>query len=597
MPRTASKATVNNFVGGLVSDYHELNQPPNTTVDEANCDLDRKGNRKRRLGIDIENGFQTSSSQSFSSAEWPDLYIKSYDWSSVNKDGNINFKVVQAGSTLKFYDMNFATLSEGEKTFSIDLSAFRAPSYYSTDQYAIQVASGKGALFVVGEAINPFYILYDPIADTLSTHAINIRIRDFQLQDPTEAYTNAPTSLTAPQKYDRFNMGWYVSASVDSTKTSNQGIQPVMPWYQRITGHFPDKTKSWWLGKILNPSRGIENFQPENYDEVYVGNMLAPLGTYILDAFNKDRSAASGIPGLTIELETSRPKAVAFGSGRVFYGFKDKIFFSQVVGDDFTRVGNCYQDADPTSEKISDLIATDGGEIPIIEAADVTAMFSYQNAIFAFSPYGIWAIGGSSIGAGFSATDFSVYKVADTGLLSPRSLISVEGIPCWWSRYGIFMLMSDPAKQGYSPQNILENKLQLFYNGLPALNKTRATGDYDKTKKCITWLFNSTNSDIGSNPYVGDTLLNFDTVLKSYYKYTISQVTAPGQLSPYVVDVFNVFNIVLTLSDEVVIDEAAVTVIDEALEDVTTSIGTLSSAGDSQSSLKYLTFWQHTGLG
>lgn len=596
MPRTETKATVNNFVGGFVSDYHELNNPPNTTVDEDNCDLDRKGNRKRRLGIDIEAGFNTGAN-TWTASQFPTTYAKAYTWSAVNEDGSLNFKVVQGGSTLLFYDMNFDTLSEGLKTFSVNLSEHKAPGYYTTESYGIQVASGKGALFVVGEAINPFYIQYNAATDTITTTPITIRIRDLQLQDPAESYQNQPVSLTAQQKYDRYNMGWGVSASVDSTKTSNQGIQPVMPWYRRITGHYPDKSKSWWLGKILNPSRGIENFQPENYDEVYVGNMLAPLGTYILDAFNKDRSAASGIPGLPVETETSRPTAVAFMSGRVFYGFKNKVFFSQVLDDDFSRVGNCFQDADPTSEKISDLVATDGGMLQIIDSAGIVSLFTYENALFSFAQNGIWAIGGSSVGGGFAATDFSVYKIADVGILSSRSLTSVEGVPCWWSKLGIYMLASDPAKQGYGVTNLLEGKLQLYYNAIPPLSKARASAAYDATKKNITWLFNSTNTDIADNPYVGDTLLNYDTILKAFYKYSISEVTSPGQTSPYIVDVFNVNDIVVAVTDELVVDESSVTVVDEALADVTISVGTPTNAGNTTSSLKYLTFWQHSGVG
>lgn len=592
MPRTASKATVNNFVGGLVSDYHELNQPPNTTVDENNCDLDRKGSRKRRLGMDFEAGYAGSTQAWDATATWPTMYSKTYQWNAVNEDGNVNFKIVQGGNFLTFYDMNFSTLSQGLLPFVINLDTYRAPSYYSTSPYGIQVASGKGALFVVGEAITPFYVQYDPVANAITVVPISIKQRDFQLQDTTTPFDAKLQSLTPQLQYDLYNQGWSVSASCDSTKTPNVGIRPVLGWYNQITGLYPPKNKSWWLGKILNPSRGIENFQPENFDEVYVGNMLAPMGTYILDAFNKDRSGASGVSGLPIELETSRPTAVAFNAGRVFYGFKNKIFFSQVLDDDFSKAGRCYQEADPTSEKISDLVATDGGVLQIIDSSDILALYTYQNAVFAFSYYGVWAIGGSSVGGGFAATDYSVYKVSETGILTPRTLISVEGVPTWWSRLGIFALVSDPTKQGYSAQNILDGKLQLFYNDIPALSKKNATGSYDFTKKCVTWLYNSTGSSIGGNPYVGDTLLNYDTLLKAFYKYTIQQVTNPSYSSPYVTDVFNVFDIVFSTTAENVVNGAGAIVTAVDTTNVTIEVGSLVSSGSTLSSLKYLTFSQ-----
>ena len=594
MPRTASKATVNNFVGGLVSDFHELNQPPNTTVDENNCDLDRRGSRLRRLGMDFESGYVPGSHTIDTATKWPTAYSKAYEWNSVGNNGSLSFKVIQTGALLTFYDMNSATLSAGEKTFSVDLGTFRAPAYYDVSPYGIQVASGKGALFVVGEAINPFYILYDSATDTISTHIINIRIRDMQLQDPDEDYTDGPLTLTPQQQYDRYNQGWYVSASVDSTKTPNEGIQPVMPWYVRITGHYPPKTKSWWLGKILNPSRGIENFQPENYDEVYVGNMLAPLGTYILDAFAKDRSAASGIDGLPVEIENARPTSVAFSAGRVFYGHQNRVFFSQVLDDgslDFSRAGNCFQEADPTSEKISDIVATDGGVIPMPDAGTITAMMPFQNSVFCFSFFGVWAIGGNAIGGGFAATDFSTYKVTDEGLYSPRTLISVGGAPCWWSRLGIFMLISDPAKQGYSTSNILDKKLQLFYNNIPATSKLRATGTFDRTKKVITWLYNATGNTIGNNPFVGDTILNFDTILQAFYKYTLSYIPGPTN-SPYVTDVFNVFDLVVAETSDNVVDVIGNVVTDNSSANVTVLVPSPVSAGNLTSSVKYLTYYQ-----
>lgn len=593
MPRTESKATVNNFVGGLVSDFHELNNPPNTTVDENNCDLDRKGSRKRRLGIDFETG-SSASAAAWTESEWATLYTKTFEWDSVAEDGDINFLVIQGGAVLSFYDLNFETLAEGELPFTINLEDFRAPAYLSTASFPVQIASGKGALFVVGEAIEPFYIQYDPIANTISTTTINIKVRDLALQDHALDYITQVSAVTPQQKYDLFNQGWNSFCAVDSDETSSKPHQNVFDWYKAHSRGktYPPKSKSWWIGKVTNVNSGVEQFDPGPYDNTYVGNQLAPLGTFILDAFNKNRTAVSGIPGLPVEVESSRPAAVAFGSGRVFYGFKNKLLFSQVIEDDFTVAGNCFQAADPTAEKLSDLVATDGGVIQIIDSSEIFALFSFENSIFAFSVAGVWSIGGSAVGSGFSATDFSIYKVSEVGALNARSLISVEGTPVWWSKLGIYMLQGDPTKQGYSVVNILEQKLQLFYNAIPPLSKTRATGAYDATKKTITWLYNSTENTLGNNIYVGNTLLNFDTVLKAFYKYTISD-TGDGN-SPYITDVFNVLDIVASVSTEDVVDNDSLTVIDSSLDAVTVEVSVLGNSGNTNSSIKFLTFWKGT---
>jgi len=588
LPRTASRATVNNFVGGLVSDYHELNNPPNTTVDEDNCDLDRKGSRRRRLGIDFESGYQPSSNR-FQNSLWATMYTKTFEWNSVAEDGSRNFLVVQAGSLLSFYDLNFDTLSTGELPFTVNLDDFRAPAYYTTAPYSVQVASGKGALFVVGEAINPFYIQYDPASNTISTSVLILKIRDFEQQDKTLSVTTEPSALTAQQKYDLYNQGWWAKTDCENGTSDIWRNYPVLDFYKHKNGVYPQKAKTWWLGKRPSPKFSDMVFNADAYRTTYTGTSIAPLGTFILEAFNQDRSGVSGVPGLSVVVENSRPTAVAFGSGRVFYGFKNKIYFSQVIVDDFGVAAFCYQEADPTSEKVSDLVATDGGVLQIIDSSAIMALRSYENSIFSFSSVGVWAIGGAAIGTGFSATDFSIYKVSEAGSLSSRSIISVEGTPVWWSKLGIYALTSDPAKQGYSVRNLLEKKMQFYYNDIPPLNKVRATGAYDKTKKVITWLYNSTSSDIGGSPWVGNRLLNYDTILEAFYPYTIQ--LAEVAFPPLVTDVFNVNDIVATEVEDTVISEDGFTVFDESDVAVTVLSQSNSNAGNTTSSLKFLTFY------
>jgi len=588
LSRTANKVVVNNFVGGLVSDCTELNNPPNTTIDEDNCDLDRKGSRKRRLGIDFEDGFEPSN-ESWTDSEFADIYVKTFVWRSVSEDGTLNFLVAQGGNKLMFYNMNSETISADELPFSVDLDDFRTPAYYSTSQYGVQMAAGKGALFVVGEAIEPFVIQYDKATNTISTTELVIRIRDLELQDHDMGYTDQFTTLTATQKYDLYNQGWNAYTTNNPSGDNFYHIQ-VLDNYFSIIGKYPQKAKSWWVGKQIDIDTGSNDFIPQSYDQAYVGSTLAPLGTYILEAFNKDRSAASGIPGLPVVTETSRPTAVAFGAGRVFFGFKNKLYFSQVIQDDFTVAGNCYQVADPTAEKINDLVATDGGVLQIIDAGTIFKLMTFENAVFNFCSNGVWALGGTSVGAGFSATDFSVYKVTETAALSPRSIISIIGTPVWWAKDGIYTLIGDPAKQGYSAQNILLGKLQLYYNAIPPLSKLYATGDYDHLKKTITWIFNSQNEIIGGNKFVCDKALNYDTLLKAFYPYSISTVT-PGN-SPHIVDCFSALDVLASSGEDTVVDELEHTVIDEADEVVTVQTTVLGNATNTTSLLKFYTFYK-----
>lgn len=570
----------------MISDCTELNNPPNTTIDEDNCDLDRKGSRKRRLGIDFEEGYQPSA-ESWSPDQWTDLYLKTFVWRSVAENGALNFLVAQAGHILMFYDMNSATISAGELPFTVDLDNFRTPAYYSTEQYGVQMDAGKGALFVVGEAIEPFYVQYDPDTNTISTTEIVLKVRDLTRQDYTLGLTDQPTTLTPAQKYDLYNQGWGVSAIV--TSHGGDTVKPVLQdYFDDGEGKYPPLSKSWWVGKISDLNDGGKTaFNPGEYDTAYVGNTLAPLGTYILEAFNKDRSEASGIAGLPIEQETSRPTAVAFGAGRVFYGFKNKVYYSQVILDDFTVAGNCYQSNDPTAEKLNDLLATDGGIVQIIDAGTIFKFQTFENSIFTFCSNGVWGIGGSTVGSGFSATDFSIYKVTETAALSPRSVISVLGTPLWWAKDGIYTLVGDPAKQGYSATNILEGKIQLYYNAIPPLSKLYATGCYDHLKKVITWIYNSETTVIGGNRYVCDKVLNYDTLLKAFYPYTLSSL----ENGPVVVDCFSALDVLASSTDENVVDELGNVVIDEALANVTVDTTVFGNSTNTTSLLKFYTFY------
>lgn len=57
----------NTFVGGLVTEAGPLTFPENASADELNMEISRKGNRRRRLGIDYEPDY-TQSSFSFDEA-------------------------------------------------------------------------------------------------------------------------------------------------------------------------------------------------------------------------------------------------------------------------------------------------------------------------------------------------------------------------------------------------------------------------------------------------------------------------------------------------------------------------------------------------
>lgn len=583
MARTELKSVVNQFVGGLITDYHELNTPENVTVDEDNVDLDRKGSRRRRKGIEFENEYET---QNITAAR--DTYLKTYEWNSVNNDGDVNFLVVQAGNYLYFYDKSAEPLSSGQYSFGVNLGDHLAAGQSTTADAGVQVASGKGVLFVVGAKINPFYITYDEAGSTITETTIDIRIRDLEELDTVLANDAQPSTITDERRYDLYNQGWNQDdkLSYDLRSTTGAFWANVFNFYRNTRGKYPPKTKPWWVGKRIGDD-ATEVFDPSGqYDMIEGGNTLAPLGHFILDPFNKDRATASGVAIPTVT-ETERPTAVAFHAGRVFYGFQNKVFFSQVIEDDLSVAGKCYQDADPTSEHIFDLVAVDGGVIQITTSGKIFSLFPMDNSLIVFTTNGVWSINGSSVGEGFSATGHSVSKITSLDAVSTRTIISIEGIPCWWGTNGIYTLTSNPSKDGFSTTNLLEGKIQNFYDAIPSLSKRCASGTYDKIRKIIVWVFSDVDPNLNDNLYFCNRVLNLDTVMGAFYPYTI---TPKDEASPYISDVFPIESLLAQRVEEIVVDNLDDPVVTNNGASVTAFVGTeLVEASFSSGGVKYLT--------
>jgi hypothetical protein len=106
--------------------------------------------------------------------------------------------------------MDATSITENKKTFTTNLLTYKA-SFASDAQVAatpVQMASGKGWLFVASQYIEPFVLEYDPVADTLSSLTINILVRDFDGVDDQLGNEDQPTALTKEHMYNLRNQGW-----------------------------------------------------------------------------------------------------------------------------------------------------------------------------------------------------------------------------------------------------------------------------------------------------------------------------------------------------------------------------------------------------
>lgn len=305
--------------------------------------------------------------------------------------------------------------------------------------------------------------------------------------------------------------------------------------WQVAVGNYPSNADIWWAFKddtnTFNPAATVNN--------VTLNAGPAPKGYYILNAFDQERSVASGVGGITPVLTSVRPRTGAFFQGRVwyagvdasqaatgdasFYTWTENIYFSQVLTN-INQVGFCYQTNDPTSETLNAELPTDGGVIVIPGSGSIYKLYPITNGLLVFAANGIWFITGSS-GLGFTATDYVVTKVSGEHALSGTSFVDVAGYPIFWNADGIYSVM--PGQSLTSGQRALDVKnltletIKSFYNNIPISSKLFAKGSYNHITGEVQWVFRSTPETDITSRYSFDSVLVFLTYTNAFFPWTI----------------------------------------------------------------------------
>ena len=171
------------------------------------------------------------------------------------------------------------------------------------------------------------------------------------------------------------------------------------------------------------------------------------------------------------------------------------VLFSKVV-DNNNDLGKCYQQNDPTAEYLSDLLATDGGYISIPDAINIQRLYAYQSSLFVFAENGVWAITG--VDGVFSASSYGINRVSSVGILNPESFVEAEGIPFWWSRFGIHTLTTDPTSGQGKEQNLTISTIQTRWDSITTEQKSKVTAIYDSISKKIYWSYPNAGETVAS---------------------------------------------------------------------------------------------------
>ena len=376
-----------------------------------------------------------------------------------------------------------------------------------------------------------------------------------------------PSSLLNTHSYNLKNQGW---------NSPGTGVANPSDTYFTSKSVYPSNNKQWWTGKDND-----DNFSADLLAKFDGGNTLAPRGHYILNPFYKDRSAASGVANIVVESEEKRPKYIQFFAGRVWYlgiessNINGNIFFSQVLTD-VKKAGKCYQEGDPTSEEINELIDNDGGVIVIPEIGNVLGSIVIDRYLLVFATNGVWSISGASED-GFKATDYQVTNVTSVGCNSAGSILEVEGRPYWWSTTGIFTIAPDQISGRLAAQSLTQNTIESFYlDTIPNISKTFARSIYDPATKRIYWFYSKT-APANGNEFTSkfDAALIFDTSLGAFYPW---EIAALDNDSPYIAGVFNTRSVNAVDRTENVSDSNDDLVINAATDNVVVDMATIAGS-------------------
>lgn len=180
-------------------------------------------------------------------------------------------------------------------------------------------------------------------------------------------------------------------------------------------------------------------------------------------------------------------------AGRVFYLCGDTVLFSQTLRDDEKYYDLCYQDADPTSEEVSDVVATDGGTIKMLSLGRGKALKSFYRGVLVFGDEEVAGILSNNINL-FSAESYDVVKISKAGLTSKYSVVETDDAVFYWSNHGIYVVTID-ENNNISANCISLNTIQNWYNNLSQFSRNNCVGYYDYANNRIYWFYPIRNAD------------------------------------------------------------------------------------------------------
>tara|TARA_Y100001951_G_C11298065_1_gene277592 strand:+ start:41396 stop:43735 length:2340 start_codon:yes stop_codon:yes gene_type:complete len=567
-----STVQINSFVKGLITEASPLTFPENASLDEDNFVLLKDGSRRRRLGINFEEGFSQINAGAGALGNG-EVIFSSYSWKNPGGYANKNLIVLQFGNIVRVHDADVTPLSSSY-LYSKALSKGDSTFSYATVDGSLIIANGEGPVHIFE---------YDGTSISYSSRRIKIRdqfgVEDiYQSVDLREGQgvTVRPPTLTGAHTYNLRNQSWALPRTSKGDEYREDGADTIEAFYQTVRettdtddpdellGRYPSNADAvvYSIGAWTNGDGILDSADSFLVDDAVKnppGSFPAPQGYFIIDALKRGSSRLEEVKklesnnpelkhrvnSLPTDTTPGGPTVVEEYAGRVWYaGFSSRlidgdsksprlssyVFYSQLVSDP-TDITNCYQEGDPTSEDTPDLVDTDGGFMRIDGAYNIIKLINVGSGLVVLAENGIWMISGGS-DYGFSANNNMRRKVSEQGATSPSSVIIADNTFFFWADDAIYQIAPDQFGD-YNAQNLTNQTIQSFYDEISPADKLYAQGSYDSYERKIRWIYQ--NRLLENNP---TRELILDLNLGSFYTNTLGVVGTNG--IPRVVSAFEV---------------------------------------------------------
>lgn len=289
MPQSLVNKEYNTFVKGLITEAGPLTFPENASIDEDNFELNTKGYRSRRLGLDYEIDF-ANTTISGTATTTKDKAISCFRWDDVNGNGNLIILVCQVGNEFWFFDASASSVSASP------LNSGNSLTLEGDSTFVVEYAIISGNLVLTTNDKFVYQLKYDGSADKVSYIKHGLLVRDiWGVDDGLEiTYRPAASAITETHKYNLYNQGW-----------GKRDPDPDNPGDPTYFGTFVDDTDSFnWSaygGAGFTPSNAdspVDGINPSDNNEYYTAYVLrkqkgsteAPKGRHIIDVFNRGDS-------------------------------------------------------------------------------------------------------------------------------------------------------------------------------------------------------------------------------------------------------------------------------------------------------------------